>query len=155
MLTELVADLKRDEGTGPVVNNRLFPYFDCCGKFFRLCTCTPQGKLTIAHGRNIEDIGVSEEEATVLLENDAELAVEDLAQSFSWWTGLNPVRQRALANFRFNVGPGTFKTFTTTLRHIARGDFKKAAAAFRENKKYFSQVKGRAERIAKMIESGQ
>ena len=51
---------KRHEGTGPMQNGRLMPYHDSVGK------------LTIGYGRNIEDTGVTPEEALYLLQNDLE-----------------------------------------------------------------------------------
>ena len=154
---QLIADLTRDEGTGPVRHGRLMPYFDCCGwkgKTFRECTCTTQGKLSIGIGRNIEDIGISLQEAQLLLRNNLEETEKDLARHWPWYTRLSPGRQRALANFHFNVGPGTFRDFTATLGLLARGDFAGAAAAFRTNRNYFRDVGPRAERIAVLLEHG-
>ena len=54
----LIDSLKRHEGL------RLKPY-----------TC-PAGKLTIAYGRNLDDVGVSKEEAHMLLYNDLAAATE-------------------------------------------------------------------------------
>ncbi len=59
-MTKLIEQLKRHEGV------KLKPYF-----------CT-QGKCTIGVGRNLEDVGISEEEAEMLLINDIERATDQL-----------------------------------------------------------------------------
>ena len=56
-MSNLIEQLKRHEG------KRLFPYH---------CTAN---KLTIAYGRNLDDVGVTEEEAELMLVNDVKLSL--------------------------------------------------------------------------------
>jgi lysozyme len=42
----------------------------------------PAGKLTIGVGRNLEDKGITEEEAVMLLENDIQECLKDLGTIF-------------------------------------------------------------------------
>lgn len=152
-LAALAADLIRDEGTGPVSNGRLLPYFDCCGRFFRDCRCATQGKLTIGHGRNIEDKGVSATEARYLLDADMAEAIDDLNRGTNWWDRLDTVRRQVLVNMCFNLGWPRLRGFVRTLSAIRRGDYAAAAAGMRDSL-WAKQVGARAERLARMMETG-
>ncbi len=82
----------------------LLPYFDCCGKFFRKCVCKPQGKLTLGVGRNIEDIGISENEAIGLELNDIKRVTALVERSFDWFGKLNTPRKVVVISMAFNLG---------------------------------------------------
>ena len=129
----LVAELIRDEDL------RLKPYADSVGK------------LTIGVGRNLDDKGLSRTEVLYLLDNDIDECVADLA-SFPWFAKLPEGPQRAVLNLRFNLGPTRFRKWATTLAYLERGDLAGAARQFRTNRKYFTQVGARAERIARLLE---
>jgi lysozyme len=135
----LRAQLVVDEGL------RLKPYTDTVGK------------LTIGVGRNLDDVGITKIEAMYLLENDINRAIRDLVAVFDWFPLLDPVRQCVLINMAFNMGIGTDKrglrSFRNTLAAIARGDYAAAAVGMRKSK-WAMQVGHRAERLAKMIETG-
>ncbi|CAA7621206.1 glycoside hydrolase family protein [Magnetospirillum sp. UT-4] len=134
-LPELVEDLRRDEGF------RSKPYH------------CPAGKLTIGYGRNIEDNGITEREARVLLGNDAVAAIQELRQHLGWFDGLSPARKRALANMAFNLGWPRLSGFRNMLAAMAEGDFGRAATEA-ENSAWFRQVGDRARRIVAMIREG-
>lgn len=110
------------------------------------------GKWTIGVGRNLTDVGITDKEAMVLLEHDIDDAILDLLK-FSWFPGLNDVRQRAVVDFRFNVGPSTFRNFPRFIHAMAIGDF---AAASNEllTSKWATQVGLRSKEIADMIRTG-
>lgn len=131
----LVDDLIRDEG------ERLKVYTDTVGK------------LTIGVGRNLTDVGISRDESRHLLMNDISAVVLDLG-TFPWWAGLDPVRKRALANFRFNVGGRTFRTFKATLAAVAQGDYDTAANQLVKSK-WYGQVGSRGKRIVRMMRTGE
>lgn len=131
----IVDDLIRDEGI------RLKPYMDSVGK------------ITIGCGRNLSDKGISHAEAMALLDHDLEETVRDLDQSFPWFVALDPVRQRVLANLRFNLGPSRFRTFKRMLMAISQQDYIKAANAMRDSL-WAQQVKGRAIRLIAMMRTG-
>ena len=136
----LRAMLVADEGL------RLKPYRDTVGK------------LTIGVGRNLDDVGLSKIEAMYLLENDINRAIRDLVAVFDWFPLLDPVRQCVMVNMAFNMGIGSEKrglrSFHNTLAAVARGDYAAAAAGMRRSK-WAKQVGNRAERLARMMESGQ
>jgi lysozyme len=62
---DLIEQLRRDEGV------RLHPYTDTVGK------------LTIGVGRNLADMGISDAEATVLLQNDIDRTTVELNKNFA------------------------------------------------------------------------
>lgn len=139
MTTETYEALKlqvmRHEG------KRLLPYKDTVGK------------LTIGYGRNLTDRGISDDEAGFLLENDLNACVAD-CESFPWFAGLDPVRQRVLVDLRFNLGAAGIRRFTRTLQCVQAGDFAGAADGLLASK-WAAQVKTRATRLAAMMRTGQ
>jgi lysozyme len=107
---------------------RQFPYFDCCGKPFRQCVCARQGKLTIAYGRNLEDVGIDKLEAEVLLDHDLYKSEHNAGKAFEWFKDLTDLRQRAITELVFNMGLAKFREFRQTIRAIEVGQF--VAASF-------------------------
>jgi lysozyme len=82
----------------------------------------PAGKLTIGVGRNIEENGITKDEALYLLNNDIKRVCVELDLSIAWWRDLSEPRQRVLVNMGFNMGvPRLLK-------------FKKALAAMKDGK---------------------
>ena len=73
------------------------------------------GKLTIGVGRNLDDRGISRDEAMVLLDNDIELVVADLDRTFPWWSGLSENRKRVLIDMAFNLGISRLSGFRKAL----------------------------------------
>jgi lysozyme len=132
---QLKVELVRDEGL------RLKPY-----------RCTA-GKLTIGVGRNLEDRGISESEAAVLLENDIRQVEADLERRLPFFRSLTDARQRVLVNMGFNLGvPGLLK-FENTLKLIEAGKYADAAAAMLDSK-WAKQVGARAARLSQMMKEG-
>jgi lysozyme len=111
------------------------------------------GKLTIGIGRNLNDVGISKEEALYLLDNDIKQASKDLERSFPWFTSLTLARQDALVDMCFNIGINSLKGFTNTLNALQAGDYDKAADGILASK-YARQVGKRAVEIATMIRTG-
>lgn len=131
-----------------------FPYFDCCGKQFRRCTCKEQGKLTLGVGRNIEDVGISENEATGLLSNDVKRVTAIIERNFPWFAKINVARRVVIVAMVFNMGLETFKTFTKMINRIESGDFYSASKEML-NSEWSAQVKSRAVRLSKIFEKGE
>ncbi len=132
----------------------LFPYFDCCGKFFRKCSCAKQGKLTLGIGRNIEDIGISENEAIGLCLNDVKRVTVEIEKNFPWFKTLNTPRRIVIFSMCFNLGIQGFKGFKKAIKCIESGDFASAAKEMLTSQ-WASQVKERANRLARILETGQ
>lgn len=110
------------------------------------------GKWTIGAGRNLSDCGISKDELFYLLRNDIAACVAD-CRTFSWFDDLNDVRQRAVVELRFMLGPSRLRLFKTTLHNIASGEYLLASANLLRSK-MATQVGARAIRLARMIELG-
>lgn len=132
---QLVRELTRDEAL------RLKPY-----------RCSA-GKLTIGVGRNLDDVGISEGEAEILLRNDIDRACSGLDASLPWWRNLDPVRQRVMVNMAFNLGVAGLLGFRNTLKLIELGNYQDAAVAMMASK-WAKQVGPRATRLALMMRDG-
>lgn len=114
--------------------------------------CTA-GRLTIGVGRNLEDIGISAEEANVLLGNDVSRVCTELDAHLPWWRQMSERRQRALANMAFNLGIGRLLDFRKMITALAAGQYDEAARQALASK-WAAQVGTRAKQLAQMIEEG-
>jgi lysozyme len=85
-LARLKALLRKHEGL------RLKPYRDTVDK------------LTIGVGRNLDDVGISFNEAEAMLDNDIQTAVNALTRTLPWFAALDDVRQEVLIDMCFNMG---------------------------------------------------
>ena len=132
----LIEQLKRHEGL------KLKPY-----------KCTAD-KLTIGVGRNLEDVGISEEEAEMLLQNDIQRATVQIQREFPWTTELDEVRFAALINFTFNVGIGTVGKFVNAMALLRDGNYDMAADEFL-NSRWAKQVGQRAVEVTEQIRTGE
>lgn len=115
--------------------------------------CTA-GKLTIGIGRNLDDIGISEAEARLMLRNDIISAELQLQSSFPWFRRLDPLRQQILTNMAFNLGMPRLRRFRRMLANIERGDYERAADEMLDSR-WAQQVKGRATELARWMRSGE
>lgn len=132
----LLSELERDEGL------RLKPYRDTVGK------------LTIGVGRNLDDVGISEEEARQLLANDVERTVAGLDAALPWWRQLDPVRGRVIVNMAFNVGVDGLLKFHNTLAAVQTGNYVGAANGMLSSR-WATQVGERAKRLSAMMATGE
>lgn len=112
------------------------------------------GKLTLGYGRNIEQRGITLEEAEYLLANDIRECREALTRDYSWFAALDEARQGAMVDLRFNLGARGLAGFPKFLAAMGRGDWPRAAQELRQSR-WYGQVARRAPRIVGMIESGE
>lgn len=131
---KLIKTLVKHEGL------KLQPYIDTVGK------------VTIGVGRNLTDRGISEATATQMLNEDIDEVEADLA-TFPWWDNLGDVRQRVVADMRFNLGFSGFRTFKNTIKAIEEARYGDAADNMLASK-WAKQVKGRAVRLARWMRTG-
>lgn len=113
--------------------------------------CTA-GKLTIGVGRNLEDRGISEEEALFLLQNDIENVIKQL-ERYSWYTGLDPVRQKVIIDMSF-MGMGSLLGFKKMIAALELGDYEEATKEMLDSR-WAEQVGQRAVRLAEMMGTGE
>jgi lysozyme len=133
-MNKLIAMLKKHEGF------RSKPYKDTVGK------------LTIGYGRNLDDVGISKEEADYLLRSDIAKAAFQLNQQL-WVKPLNGPRKAVLLMMVFNMGMNGFLEFKNTIEHIKKGEFADAAKHMLDSK-WAKQVGKRADELAKIMETG-
>ena len=127
--------LKQDEGV------RSKPYKDSLGI------------LSIGVGRNLEHVGLREQEIDFLLTNDIEEVEKDL-QTFPWWDSLNEARQVAIGNMRFQLGPTRFRGFKKMIKALADGNYHEAARQAKDSLWFRQTQPSRTGRVIHMLRHG-
>ena len=135
-ITKIEEQLIRDEGL------RLKPYFDTVGK------------LTIGIGRNLDDKGISEEEAKTLLKNDIKECEVQVLNALSWAFTMNLPRYAVLLNMCFNLGINGLLQFKNALAAMESEQWEKAATEMLDSK-WAAQVGDRAVRLSKQMTTGE
>lgn len=133
---ELTEQLARHEGL------RLKPYRDTVGK------------LTIGIGRNLEDKGISELEALIMLDNDVMEFAEEVSRNISFFSKLDDARQNVLVNMAFNMGIGGLLSFKNMLAECERKCFNHAETEML-NSKWATQVGSRARELGRQMRTGE
>lgn len=136
MLMGTIELLKRDEGL------RLKPY-----------QCTA-GKQTIGYGRNIEDNGIRESEAELMLLNDVDECKMVLSDRIENWVELSEVRQGVLVNMMFNLGWPRLSKFKRMIAAVELGQFALASIEMLDSK-WAGQVGARATRLSQMMKTNE
>lgn len=113
--------------------------------------CTA-GKLTIGVGRNIEDLGITEQEAMMLLDNDIERVRHELQSNFSWFSELTEARKNVLIDMCFNLGISRLKGFKNALAAMESGMWDVAKKEMLSSR-WADQVGQRAIRLADAMEN--
>lgn len=94
---------------------RLLPYRDTVGK------------LTIGYGRNLDDRGITKDEAESMLQTDAVLALKDASLLLTNFHALRDARQNVLAEMVFNLGKVGVEKFKKFLEAAEIGHHDTAA----------------------------
>lgn len=134
MRESIIDMLIRHEG------QRLFPYKDTAGK------------LTIGIGRNLDDTGLTANEARYLLENDLGRIRMELDDALPWWRALDLTRQTVLLNMAFNLGVAGLMKFEKFLHAVSHGNYERAAGEMLESL-WAKQVHRRAVELASLMQS--
>ena len=132
---KLINLLKKHEGI------RLKPYLDTVGK------------LTIGVGRNLDDVGISKDEAEMMLLNDIDRSIHDLDHHLPWWINLDETRQTVLIDMCFNLGISRLLGFENTLKSIESGNYEIASQQMLQSK-WAIQVGNRAKELSQMMKEG-
>lgn len=129
--------------------------------------CTT-GKLTIGYGRNLDDCGISQTEAYVLLENDIQNYERQLFDEIpEIYNGLDEVRKSVLLNMCMSIPQSRFAPlrepcylgikgllgFNNTLAFIKAGDWERAANNMLVSK-WAKQVGMRAIELSELMRKG-
>lgn len=141
---QLVEELRRDEGV------RYVPYLDT------------KGIQTTGVGHNLQasplpagwSYPLTDAQVDKLLQSDLANVYSDLNRDLPWWTDLNDVRQRVIANMMFNLGSNKLLGFKNTLAAMRQGAYADAARGML-NSAWATQVGARAQRLAQMMRSGE
>ena len=134
-MTRLQEMLLRHEGL------RLKPYRDTVGK------------LTVGVGRNLDDLGISRQEALYLLRNDINRVRREVRHAFPWFDGLNGVRKNVILDMVFNMGLPGFRQFKKTIAAIREKRWREAAVEMLDSR-WARQVGKRARDLSAMMETG-
>lgn len=134
-MTKLEEMLIRHEGI------RMQPYTDSVGK------------LTIGVGRNLTDVGISEDEAKDMLRADIWRAQKTLERVLPEAWALTEARRDALINMAFNMGEGRLRGFKKMIAAIKVHDYDEAARQALDSK-WAQQVGARAHELATIIKTG-
>lgn len=111
--------------------------------------CTA-GKLTIGYGRNLEDNGITEEEAHFLLMNDLKKSWDECCKAFSWISKMDKIRQGVIVELCFNMGLSRLKGFKKMLAACERGDYETASVEMLDSL-WARQVGQRAKTLANIM----
>lgn len=110
------------------------------------------GKKTIGYGRNIEDNGISLDEAELMFSNDFARCQKELAP-FTWYTNQPDNIKSALMNMCFNMGITKLLGFKKMIAALTAKDYTKAALEALDSR-WSIQVGQRAKDVALMIRQG-
>ncbi len=133
----IAAMLERHEG------RRQFMYLD------------PKGIPTVGIGRNLRSRGLLPEEIDFLRDNDIIDCTLDLRNIFDAWESFGFVRQAALIDCRFQLGPDGFRGFHQMIAAIRAGDWEQAGLQGLMSKWARQDAPERAKEITDMLRTGQ
>ena len=133
----LLSLIKKHEGL------RLHPYKDSVGK------------STIGWGRNLEDKGITQAEAELLLSNDVHDAEDDARALLGdgVFELLTDTRKAVMVNMAFNLGLTRLRKFVIMLKAIKEGRNLDVATAMLSSK-WAEQVGVRATELARLWREG-
>jgi lysozyme len=112
--------------------------------------CTA-GRLTIGYGHNLDDLGISQAVADLMLQEDMQVAEKACRRIFgSLFDSWGENRKLGWINLAFNLGQVRLSKFKNTIRAAQIEDWMEVEECLRQSL-WFKQVKGRAERVIGMI----
>lgn len=115
------------------------------------------GFWTIGYGTLIDKRrggGITKEEGMYLLRNEVARKYEELRAKIPWISKLDETRRTILQAMAFQMGVDGLLAFRRTLQAVKAGDYSIAAKGMRASK-WAQQTPGRAERMAKGMETGE
>lgn len=115
--------------------------------------CTA-GKNTIGYGRNLDDKGITEAEAEVMLVNDMAEHETWLQNEFAFWGELNEARQAVLIDMTHNLGRTGLLGFKNFIAALAVADYSKASVEMLDSR-WARQVGMRAHRLSNIMATGE
>ena len=110
------------------------------------------GIVTIGYGRNLESRGLTESEATYLLEQDIDQAEEYLHKGYDYYYDLSGERKAVLIDMMVNLGPTRLRGFRRMHQSLEDQDYEVAALEMLDSK-WARQVGTRAITLSKIMQS--
>lgn len=111
------------------------------------------GVWTVGYGRAIGRIGITRDEAELMLDNDISRSVKDATFIVPSLAALDSVRQQVVLSMLFQLGLGTFMEFRKFRAALERRDFE-AAAAEMVDSTWAAQTPARAHRLSTAMRTG-
>lgn len=136
---------------------KLKPYYCTSGKqTIGVGRCLDTNPLTAEEKRIVGDWrhGITKEAAIYLLHNDIDRVIAACGKNFSFFENLDDERQYALIDMVFQMGIAGVSAFKNMLSALSIGNYKKAAEECLNSKYAQEDTPNRAQRIAKLIETG-
>jgi len=94
----------------------------------------PAGKLTIGVGRNIEDNGISTDEAIYILKNDIKRCESELREIFDHFDLFDENKKTSLIDIIFQLGKPSFLKFKKMIRAIKKGDWQESVRELKDSR---------------------
>ena len=111
-----------------------------------------KGILTIGVGRNIERVGLSDDEMMLMLTNDIERIRSELHAKYPWIYEIDDTRQWVLINMAF-MGVKKLSGFTGMWGYIKKKDYVNASKEMLRSL-WATQVGDRANDLARLMQFG-
>ena len=117
--------------------------------------CTA-GKLTIGYGRNLEDVGVSLDEAEYMFNNDFNQAYTDILRLLKVKEvnveDLSDCRLFVLTDMMFNLGYARLSLFKKLFQALKKGDYDTASEEMKDSN-WYKQTGNRAKKLCDMMKN--
>lgn len=126
------------------------PYDDKTGKTLKTGDII-QGKITIGVGRNIQDLGLSEDEIDYLLTNDINRVIKRLTKLFPQFDTFPKEVKLVLIDMMFNLGATRFRQFKNMIKAVKNKDWTKMRYEI-ENSRWCRQLPYRCQDNLKIID---
>lgn len=116
----------------------------------------PAGYLTIGWGRNIEQRGISKDEAELMFLNDYKNAQKDLLIIFQE-KGIDPTKVHndvimALTDMSFNLGYNRLSKFNKLFSELKKGSYEGVIREMKDSA-WYKQVGKRSEKLVEIIKN--
>ena len=128
---------------------RYKPYDDATGKEVKSGD-TIKGKITIGVGRNIQEVGLSDDEIEYLLQNDIKRVEKELKEIFPDFDELPENVKMVLIDMIFNLGKPRFMKFRHMIEAVKERNWEKMVEEM-QNSRWCEQVKNRCEDDVRLI----
>lgn len=122
------------------------------GTSLQMYKCS-MGKWTIGTGHNIENNGISQDVADLILDEDLEVAINDAKSLVSNFNDLSDNRKIVLVDMSFQMGKTRLGGFKSMIQAVEISAFNVAASELLDSR-YARQTPPRANRNADLMRKG-